>query len=59
MTHNANYNDRMKYKTYDRNKHTTHDKRNHNHMTSEIKIDMMIKRYKEEIKQMKYEMEMY
>lgn len=58
MTHSTHYNDRMKYKSYDRTKHTHNDQHNHNHITSEIKLDNMIKRYKEEIKQMKLEMEM-
>lgn len=59
MTHNKGYNDKMKYKTYDRTKHKTHERRNHNHITSEIKLNNMIERYKEEIEEMKLEMEMY
>lgn len=59
MTHNRGYNDRMKFKEYDRNKYKAHEKRNHNYMKNEMKIKNMIERYEEEIEEMKLEMEMY
>lgn len=45
----------MKFKNYDRNKH---DKRKHNIMVNEMRIERTIKKYQQEIKEMKLEMEM-
>lgn len=49
MTHNRGYNNKVKYKKYDMDKYKKKEK---NH-------DYLIKKYKEEIKDMKLEMEMY
>ena len=59
MTHKRGYENKVKFKNYDRMKNKNHDKRIHNYMRSEVKINQMIKDYEEEIKDMKLEMEMY
>lgn len=59
MTHKRGYENKVKFKNYDRMKNKIHDKRIHNYMRSEVKITQMIKDYEEEIKDMKLEMEMY
>lgn len=59
MTHKRGYENKVKFKNYDRMKNKIHDKRIHNYMRSEVKINQMIKNYEEELKEMKLEMEMY
>lgn len=59
MTHNKGYNERMLYKNYDRNKHKNNKERFYKCVLNEKRNAMKIKKWQEELEEMKLEMEMY
>lgn len=58
MTHNKSYNERMTFKTYDRMKHKNNKERFYKCVLSEKRNAMKIEKWKEEVEEMKLEMEM-
>lgn len=59
MKHIDNYNERMKLKEYDRSKHKNNKERFYKCVLSEKRNAMKIEKWKEELEEMKLEMEMY
>lgn len=57
VAHNRGYNERMEYKNYDRNKHKNNKERFYKFVLSEKRNAMKIEKWKEELKEMKLEME--
>ena len=59
MTHKRGYDERMKFKNYDRNKHKDNKERFYKCVLSEKRNAEKIKNWQAELEEMKLEMEMY